>query len=251
MRRTVDVMVDVGSYGSTPDDDDVTYLLRMGGIDARTLTDHYLNKTETPVDGPGGLALLNAGMGTHYADGWTNCDVWESDTTRPDVRVAEGAPYPFPDDTFDAVYLGHVLEHIPWPEVVPFLVDMNRIAKPGAPVLAVGPDVYRCIHRWRDGKEPWHMVASTMEHADVNYQPDREEEVWTAAHHHWNCHADRLVAVMRAAGLADVVDISDKVPNNFQIPGDGSRWWDDMDTGIRWPVVGKAPWQCAAIGRAS
>jgi SAM-dependent methyltransferase len=209
-----------------------------------------INIGPVAVAGPDGMFRLNAGCGTHYADGWTNTDCWVSETTRPDVRVTECEPYPFPDDTFDAVYLGHVLEHIPWPDVVPFIVDMARVAKPGAPILAVGPDVYRTIRRWRDGQEPWHMVVSTMEHADGNYQPGREDEVWTAAHHHWNCHADRLATVMRAAGLDGVLDVSDIVPDNFQLHGEASRWWDDPGTGVRWPVVCKASWQCAAIGWA-
>ena len=196
------------------------------------------------------MEMLNAGAGTHYAEGWVNTDVWESDTTRPDVRVTPGEPYPFPDDTFDAIYLGHVLEHIAWPDVVPFLLDMNRVAKPGAPILVVGPDVYRTIKRWSKGQEPWSMVESTLEHAGVNYQPGREDEVWIGAEHHWNCHAQRLLTVLRDVGFVDVTDLSDDIPNNFNYPGPEDRWWTDPATGIRWPVVGKNAWQCAAHCRA-
>ena len=83
---------------------------------------------------------LNVGCGTHYATGWVNTDVWEDHGTKPDVLVEAGKPYPFEDNSFDAIFLGHVLEHMDWSDVGGFLEDMNRIAKPDAPVLAVGQD---------------------------------------------------------------------------------------------------------------
>jgi predicted SAM-dependent methyltransferase len=51
--------------------------------------------------------LLNAGCGTWYADGWVNTDTWEDDNTKPDIVVKAGEPYPFPDNHFDAIFLGH------------------------------------------------------------------------------------------------------------------------------------------------
>lgn len=189
---------------------------------------------------------LNAGCGTHYAEGWVNTDVWSSDTTRPDVKVTPGEPWPFDDDTFEAVYMGHVLEHMPWGDPVDeFLSEIRRVTKPYAPVLVVGPDVYRTISRWADGDEPWHMVASTLEHADRNFQPDRETEEWDGAPHYWNCHADRLKNLLTDAGFQNVADITDVVPDNFKALGENRRWWDDYGTKVRWPVVDKAPWQCA------
>jgi predicted SAM-dependent methyltransferase len=184
------------------------------------------------------MKLLNAGCGTHYANGWVNTDVWESPTTKPDVKVTPGEPYPFEDNTFDAVFLGHVIEHIKWDDVLPFLKDMQRIAKPRAQFLLVGPDVFKTIQRWKDGKEPWWMVESTMEHADMNFQPDREEEWWDGAHHHWNCHEKRVQTILEGSGFLNINNVFDLIPNN---PGGTS--WNDPETGITWPVVGKHFWQ--------
>ena len=50
----------------------------------------------------------------------------EDHSTTPDVLVKMDEPYPFEDDTFDAIYLGHVLEHIAWPKLGVFLTDMVR-----------------------------------------------------------------------------------------------------------------------------
>lgn len=186
------------------------------------------------------MNLLNAGCGTHYAHGWVNVDIWEDDNTHPDVVAKDGEPYPFPDNHFDAIYLGHVLEHIDWKRVPEFLLDMQRIAKPGAPMLVVGPDVYKTIERWKDNQEPWHMVLSTLEHQDINYQPDREHEWWDGATHHWNCHHQRVWDLLARCGFADLRDMFEIIPNSTSM-----TTWHDKRNDITWPVVGKWHWQFA------
>lgn len=187
---------------------------------------------------------LNVGCGTHYAEGWVNTDMWSDETTRPDVVTPVGEPYPFDDHSADAIYMGHVLEHIAWANVPPFLLDIRRIAKPGAPILVVGPDVWRTIHRWRDGKEPWHMVESVLEHQDNNFQPGREHLVWEGAPHHWNCHEMRVASLLADCGYVNIRPFTDIIPNDTN-----GKWWTD-DTGITWPVVGKWHWQFALLCNA-
>lgn len=184
------------------------------------------------------MMLLNAGCGTHYASGWVNTDVWENDDTRPDVRVQPGQLYPFDDNTFDAVFLGHVIEHIDWSLLPAFLSDMARIAKPEAPILIVGPDVYRTIDRWRDGLEPWWMVQSVLEHQDVKVEDRPADEVWDGATHHWNCHEERVLTLVTSLGFPDVQVVSDTIPT-------GNDWPDPVHPDVVWPIVAKAPWQCA------
>lgn len=191
------------------------------------------------------MILLNAGCGTHYAQGWVNCDVWAGGDTKPDVLVKPNEPYPFEDGYFDAIYLGHVIEHIDWHSVVPFLQDMKRMAKPNAPILIVGPDVHKTIQRWKDGVEPWEMVLSTMEHQEHNYQPDADIEFWDGATHHWNCYHQRVENIVKALGFTHLEDYFDRIPNNS-----ASKWWEDPVTGINWPVVGKWFWQFAIHCRA-
>lgn len=185
------------------------------------------------------MKLLNVGCGTHYASGWVNTDVWENENTKPDVRVEAGKPYPFENNTFDAAYLGHVIEHISWKEVTSFLDDISRIVKPGAPMLIVGPDVYKTIKRWANKEEPWEMVMSTMEHQDINYQPGREHEWWDGAHHHWNCHEDRVFKLLETMGFSNIQNVFEQIPND----PNGKSWTDD--NGFLWPVVGKYHWQFA------
>jgi predicted SAM-dependent methyltransferase len=161
------------------------------------------------------------------------------------VQVTPDEPYPFEDSYFDAIYLGHVIEHIDWDKVVPFLQDMKRMAKPNAPILIVGPDVHKTIQRWKDGLEPWEMVLSTMEHQEHNYQPDREHQWWDGATHHWNCHHQRVEEIVKKLGFTQIEDYFDRIPNNAT-----SKWWEDPSTNINWPVVGKWYWQFAIHCRA-
>lgn len=181
------------------------------------------------------MNLLNAGCGTHYADGWVNTDTWSGGDTKPDVLVEPNKPYPFEDNHFDAVFLGHVLEHIPWADVPNFLRDMKRIAKPDAPFLVCGPDVFKTIKRWAEGKEPWHMVTSTMEH-----QSSIDSDGWNGAPHHWNCHHNRVVNLLEAVGFTDIKNIADVIPKNAS----GKGWEND---GINWPVVGHWFWHFAVL----
>ena len=192
---------------------------------------------------------LNAGCGTHYAAGWVNVDVWQDQDTNPDIIANRGEPYPFDDNTFDAVYLGHVLEHVEWGDVRSFLLDMNRVAKPGAPILAVGPDVYRTILRWKDGKEPWSMLESVLEHQNVygGYKALSGETVtesWVGLGHHWNCHESRMFDVMQSV-LADCRLMTDAITYDTR-----AKTWHDQESGITWPVVGYWHWQCAVMGYA-
>jgi SAM-dependent methyltransferase len=185
------------------------------------------------------MKLLNAGCGTHYAQGWINTDTWDDgNTTRPDIRVEPGKPYPFEDNYFDAVFLGHVLEHIPWKEVPAFIADMKRIAKPNAPFLICGPDVFKTIKRWAKGEEPWEMVMSVMEHLDIENHNVPGLDWWDGAHHHWNCHHDRVLNLINNCGFSDVKDVADVIPKD----PNGKSWNDEK---IEWPVVGHYYWHFA------
>ena len=182
------------------------------------------------------MNLLNAGCGTHYAKGWVNTDVWENEETKPDIRVKPGEPYPFPDDHFDAVFMGHVIEHIDWPSLPAFLMEMTRVAKPDAPMLLVGPDVYRTIQLWHENKQPWWLVESVMEHQEVAPEHLKNHEWWDGATHHWNCHEQRVADLLSQLGFTEIQSVSEQMPS-------GNNWPDPECKWLIWPVVQKADWQ--------
>lgn len=187
------------------------------------------------------MNLLNAGCGTHYAKGWINTDVWsDGKTTRPDVVVEPGKRYPFDDNYFDAIFLGHVLEHISWRDVPAFLSDMKRIAKPNAEFLVCGPDVFKTIKRWSEGQEPWEMVLSALEHQDIEKTSSNNPDWWDGAAHHWNCHHERVWQLLEAHEFTNLTDVADVIPKDTSL----KQWKNGT---ITWPVVGHWYWHFAIL----
>jgi SAM-dependent methyltransferase len=182
------------------------------------------------------MKLLNAGCGTHYAEGWVNTDVWENEETKPDIRVEPGKPYPFEDNTFDAVFMSHVLEHIAWAEVPVFINDMSRVAKPGAPMLIVCPDVFKTIKLWGEKKLPWWLVEAVLEHQHMKPEDLGDNPWWDNAPHHWNAHEKRVEDLVTGMGFPNLENVFSLIPN-------GGLWKDNHITDLIWPVVGKAEWQ--------
>lgn len=184
------------------------------------------------------MKLLNAGCGTHYADGWVNTDVWQNHETRPDVLLKIGEPYPFEDNTFDAVLMSHVLEHIAWAEVPAFLKDMSRVAKPGAPMLIVCPDAYKAIKMWHEGNLPWWLVEAVLEHQHVKPDDIGDNPWWDNAPHHWNAHEKRVETLLKDLKFVDIENVINDMPK-------GDSWVDKYIPELTWHTIGKDDWQLA------
>lgn len=178
---------------------------------------------------------LNIGCGTHRAPApWWNIDVVRRDgpgvprrdVIDPDQIVDPGKPLPFDDESCERVFCSHVLEHVPWEDVPAFLIDVRRVLI--GELLIVGPDVYRCIQSYKEGHEPWSMVATVMEHKDF---PDDMRD-WPGAPHHWNCHEARVMEVLNRCGF------------------NAQPVLDDADL-REWPLVGwNRRWQFAIVARS-
>jgi SAM-dependent methyltransferase len=60
---------------------------------------------------------------------------------------------PYPNDSVDAVYHSHILEHIDRDSVMGFLVEIRRVLKPGAVHRIVVPDLERLARQYLDAFE--------------------------------------------------------------------------------------------------
>ncbi|MBV5328912.1 MAG: polysaccharide pyruvyl transferase family protein [Chlorobium sp.] len=90
------------------------------------------------------MNLLNLGCGGRYHPAWTNVDYIQ---TGPGVLAQDlMQPFEFSDNTFDAVYHSHVLEHMPKRYAPDFLRECLRILKPGGILRVVVPDLELAAH---------------------------------------------------------------------------------------------------------
>lgn len=87
----------------------------------------------------GDRKLLNLGCGGRYHPDWTNVDYV---STGPGVIAHDlMQPLKYTENTFDAVYHSHVLEHMPKRYVPVFLRECWRVLKPGGILRVVVPDL--------------------------------------------------------------------------------------------------------------
>lgn len=192
------------------------------------------------ADGRPGGWWVNIGCGEFRApDPWVNLDVWNEPPVRPDL-VVDRHDDPLADFATGSVqraYAGHVIEHVPWDDVRPWLGRIQAKLRPGGELMIVAPDVLRVIKRWKDGLDPegWELVESVLENPwdrahGEGYATIRQDPTWLYARHHWNCFEERVkFAFADAEGWASV----ESVP--IEQAGELGRW----------PLVAYTQWQCA------
>ncbi len=88
---------------------------------------------------PNSLQLLNVGCGRCYHPAWTNIDLVAA---TPEVRAYDlRRGFPYSDETFDAVYHSHVLEHLSPGAAREMLARCHRVLRPGGVLRVVVPDL--------------------------------------------------------------------------------------------------------------
>jgi SAM-dependent methyltransferase len=98
---------------------------------------------------------LNLGSGDHRAEGWLNIDQWKGPGCSPDLR-AEAVRLPFADGAIEAVYCGHLLEHLSYDDELPVvLAEIRRVLD--GPACFVGPDCDRA-----KANPEWHDVLPSL-----------------------------------------------------------------------------------------
>lgn len=160
--------------------------------------------------------------------GWINTDVVHlPGNVEPDIVVTADDPIPFPAYSFDRIYMGHVLEHVPWDKVVSFLKLAKEALKSGGELMVVCPDVNRALvhHLTTDADLDWYKGIIED---DVHFQQTPAE--WFGARHCWNAYEERVVRAIEMAGYHNVQTVD--VKDTAAMQG--------------WPLVSQADWQCAA-----
>jgi predicted SAM-dependent methyltransferase len=85
------------------------------------------------------MKLLNVACGTRIHEDWVNIDFSKSSESVKKVNVLSGLP--FADNTFDAVYSSHFLEHISRENADYVISEMYRVLKEKGILRIVVPDL--------------------------------------------------------------------------------------------------------------
>lgn len=156
---------------------------------------------------------LHMGSGTHYAPGWVNVD---TDPTLQVYVLADIFALPFKDGIATHVYLGHVLEHLPYERVPEAIAEILRVSTADVRLAVVGP----CMDLALATQQPQWLLDQIVEHGTP------------PGGHAWTPTAELTRAVLEASGLvAEQVHITQVAKPEWP----NANSWDD--------------WQCAFLAR--
>jgi SAM-dependent methyltransferase len=102
-----------------------------------------------------GTVKVQLGPGQqHYLNGWINVDA-NIFTKNCDVWADFRNKLPFQDETVDAFYSHHVIEHLP-EDLLPFhFQELFRCLKPGGVFRIGGPNADSAIKKFEEGDNDW------------------------------------------------------------------------------------------------
>ncbi len=107
---------------------------------------------------------LNLGCGERFHPEWTNLDAAPASPSVQAHDLSKGIP--FPDATFDAVYLSHVLEHFEKNKALLLLRECHRVLRREGIVRVVVPDLERIAELYLQALE---KTANGANGAELQY----------------------------------------------------------------------------------
>ena len=92
------------------------------------------------------MRALEIGPGQYSVDKtWDTMDMVGTPTILHDVRVL---PLPLPGNTYDLIYMSHILEHVPWFQTVDLLKETHRILKAEGTIEIWVPDFEKIVEAY-------------------------------------------------------------------------------------------------------
>lgn len=149
-----------------------------------------------------GPVKLELGSGRKRGkDGWTTVDLAGADIEH-DLRTG----IPLEDGTVDAIYTSHMLEHIPYRDLIGFLAECRRVLKDEASLSVCVPDARRYIQAYIEGRnfcEPGKLYQPAV--VDTGSLLDQVNYIaYMGGHHASLFDEENLVNTLKMAGFRDV-----------------------------------------------
>lgn len=166
--------------------------------------------------------LVNLGCGDRYAPNWTNVDHAGSPHRKDLTLDLVDDPMPWGPATVLHIYMGHVLEHLPYERCFDLLTHLRAAVRPEGQVMVVGPDVEVAQRMAEAG-----ALDVTLD--SLRYGADR----WPGDEHLWECTAAKVVTLFEETGWVDIQNVG------------------IANVAAFWPVADRRPqWQCAIAARS-
>jgi len=128
------------------------------------------------------------------------------------IRHADAARrIPHGDGTVDAIYASHMLEHLDQVEARLFLAECRRVMKPGGILRLAVPDLRNAAYQYLRLSDADGFLRHLQFDLDKPRGPAaRLRRMWSGGRgHHWMYDRDSLVALVEAAGFADVATVEE------------------------------------------
>ena len=161
-------------------------------------------------------------IGGYRGDGFTNLDMYDE---RADVR----APIwdtGLADGTFDWIEAVHVLEHVPFRQVVPALVEIRRLLRPDGSAAVVVPNVAPVMKMWAE--------SPSWPPPPVIFGSQQREGMF----HHTAFSPETLLAVANLAGMATVSIEILVLPDRTPKPAKRETVFGDLDPAFLRQTIG-------------
>jgi predicted SAM-dependent methyltransferase len=102
----------------------------------RKLADRKIQQVFDPTR----FKRLNLGCGDNPLPGWFNTDI---DPNRGEgvFRLDATKPFPFRSNSFEEIFTEHMIEHLPYTDVLAMLRECHRVLQPGGKLRVSTPDL--------------------------------------------------------------------------------------------------------------
>lgn len=151
-----------------------------------------------------GSIKLHLACGPNIVKGWENIDILKGkDIKNLDLRK----PLPYRDNSVDAIFHEHFIEHLTKTEAEKFLKDTHRVLKPGG-VMRVGwPDLQKLLRAYFLRQKKYKKYV--LPHLDDHRYGEDWDEVFSDClfswEHRYAYTASHLKKVLSTAGFKDVI----------------------------------------------